>query len=665
MLFELSIAKKYLIPRRKNLSASLIALMSVVVIALVVWLVLVFLSVTEGMERNWLKQVTAFNAPVKITPTRAYYDSYYYRVDGCSEASGFLHKTIGEKKRAERTDPYDPRVDPALPPSYIRDREASDVPKDLVKEAFTIIDTASGGLEADDYEVGGALFKAFAVDSSGQTDDFGHVTQASYVGSLSENDTSFFRLIDPPRTEDLNHLLRLAYAGEGSSGPAWISHIRPREVRVTSHTLSPLFSLLPEKGEVHVTALIREETVTALTLSRTSLHTLHGERKEGIIVKRGEELLFTDNRKDYALSPSVPLLTDAPLSMTVTGPVTFDSDEPTIPVRSTLRHALFAGEIPLKEVEITKASPVTLFSTPPETLPPWVCRVAGRTRLPEGRSHAVIVPKALRTHGIKIGDPGYLSYETSLTGSMHEERLPITVAGFYDPGIMAVGARMILTDKETVRTLNSNAPSFGDNIVENGIRIFCPDIEKTGALSQTLRCSFRDAGILPYWNITPYYEYPFIKPLLQQFQSDKYLFTLIGAIVLIVACSNIISLLALLVNDKKKEIAILSAMGTSKRRIAVIFIYCSLIMGGLGTLFGISAAFLTLHNIDHVVRFLSFLQGHDAFHTAFYGKSLPDTLSRSTLIFTLIATPSVSFVAGLVPALRACRMHPSKTLREE
>ena len=68
-------------------------------------------------------------------------------------------------------------------------------------------------------------------------------------------------------------------------------------------------------------------------------------------------------------------------------------------------------------------------------------------------------------------------------------------------------------------------------------------------------------GLDNYWKVTTFREYDFAKDLIQQFQSDKYLFALVGMIILIVACCNIISMLVLLVNDKKREIGILQAMG--------------------------------------------------------------------------------------------------------
>ena len=69
-MFEFSVIRKYLIPQKKQLSVALIASMSVGVIALVVWLVLIFLSVTEGIEKNWLEKLTSLNAPLRINPTK-------------------------------------------------------------------------------------------------------------------------------------------------------------------------------------------------------------------------------------------------------------------------------------------------------------------------------------------------------------------------------------------------------------------------------------------------------------------------------------------------------------------------------------------------------------------------------------------------------------------
>ena len=96
-MFEFKIAFKYLLFKKRRLSSSLISLLSILVISIVVWLVLVFLSVTNGIEKNWLNKLTSLNAPIRITPTDKYYSSYYYLVDSVSSKSNYSTKNIVDK----------------------------------------------------------------------------------------------------------------------------------------------------------------------------------------------------------------------------------------------------------------------------------------------------------------------------------------------------------------------------------------------------------------------------------------------------------------------------------------------------------------------------------------------------------------------------------------
>ncbi|HEY5259122.1 MAG TPA: ABC transporter permease, partial [Rhabdochlamydiaceae bacterium] len=191
-MFELSVALKYLIPRKKQLSVSLITTLSVAVISLVVWLVLLFLSVTEGIEKNWLQKLTSFNAPLRINPTNAYLNSYYYKVDAFSSASNYEHKTLAQKAASLRTDPYSAESDPELP-AYLAPKQLGidGAPVDPVKTAYKILQQISG-VVFQDYELSGAMMKLqLNRPESGLITQRGgdvqtHLTQASYLSSFSD-----------------------------------------------------------------------------------------------------------------------------------------------------------------------------------------------------------------------------------------------------------------------------------------------------------------------------------------------------------------------------------------------------------------------------------------------------------------------------------------------
>lgn len=668
---------------------SLIALMSIGVISLVVWLVLVFLSVTDGIEKNWLKKLTSLNAPIRITPTEEYYHSYYYQVDGISSESDYRYKSIGEKASALLTDPYSPEFDQELPrrwPERVCNDDGS--VKDLVKETFGVLSNLK--LTAQDYEISGAVLKLRMVRPQGiaftqsQERGQGYLTQVSYLSTFSGKSPELPNLIEPPRAEDLNHLFFLADVSSSSvreDAPGnltevssikfqkrlkqLLTHLKVEKMRTTSHRFQGLSSLLPEGVEFDAYAPSKQGMITQIVLPL--------EKKEcsgKVAKKQGHFHYVGRDGSSHSIGLSVPLFVEGRISMDASlCPVPFEQvralSDLRFEVKTSLQGVPLEGQVPWEGLEIEKGEAKRHFDKHPETTPLWPFMVGNEAFLPKLESPAVVLPKHFQNNGVQVGDIGYFSYGAATSSSVQEQRLPVTVSGFYDPGVMAIGAKVILSGPKLPHAINAASQQVIDPNMINGIQVYLSDLDSVKEMKEKIESALAMRGLTPYWNVTTFHEYDFAKDLLQQFQSDKYLFTLIGAIVLIVGCSNIISLLVILVNDKKKEIAILSAMGASKKSIATIFTLCGGIMGTFSTLIGVLAALLTLHHIDGVVSFLSFLQGHDAFNAVFYGKSLPSQLSNHALIFILIATPIISLLAGLVPALKATKLHPSQVLRSE
>lgn len=451
--------------------------MSILVISLVVWLVLIFLSVTAGIEKNWLKKLTSLHAPLRISPTPDYTTSYFYQIDGLSAASHYTYKTIGEKALTALSDPYSVELDSELPPYWSKaDRLDNGQLRDPVKIAYRELDNLH--LTYQDYEISGALLRL-------HREGGGILSQMSYLLSLPEQNPQFPSLIV-------------------ESGP-------------------------------------------------------------------------------------------------ITGPET-----------------------------------------------------------------AVLLPKNFRDSGVRIGDAGTLSYVAPTAASSQEQKIPIKVSGFYDPGLLAMGNKCIIVPSEVTRTIHAASQTFSpDGTPTNGIFVWFEDLTQAAAVKEKIAHAFAQAGIAKYWKIDTYRDFEFSKDLMLQFQSDRTLFLLIAVIILLVACCNIISLLVLLVNDKKKEIAILQSMGASFRSIAAIFGFVGIAMGALSCFLGANLAIFTLRHLDVLVSFLSALQGHAAFNPAFFGQTLPNQLSTEALLFVLIVTPILSLAAGLIPALKASRIRPSSVLRSE
>ena len=706
-MFELSVALKYLVPKKKQLSVTLIASMSVGVISLVVWLVLVFLSVTEGMEKTWLKKLTDLNAPLKITPTKSYYSSYYYKIDSASENSNYQNKTIGEKAISSFTDPYDNGLDCELPLHFPqKDLTPDGAVKDPVKIAYQILEDLKETKDIQgfqDFEMSGALLKLQLLRtdsplfSARGSESINFLSQVAYIASFPSSNPALTSLIIPPSSKDINHLLYLASnelegnRAEGSPSikrtsssefAAKISPILENAGIISLKTALPFWkvplSFLPEGVEFSAIGYLKGSSLIQIVLSEKKSHATSSDTIIGKIKKEKGRIHFLTETDKYGAESTTPIYSEEILHFTANIEKSSLENAQSgrdllIRVKTNLQGQNLEGLIPWEALEVESCHPETTFTSHPCINPLWTYSILKSTIDKESllpvnyqKESGILLPKGFQDNGVLLGDRGYLAYTASSTSSIQEQRLPVYVAGFYDPGIMSVGNKCILAPREITRAINAaNTSHSFDKIALNGIQVWFSDLSETEKIKKEIQSSFEKNGVSAYWEVSSYKDYDFAKELLQQFQSDKYLFSLIAIIIITVACCNIISLLVLLVNDKKKEIGILLSMGAKSQSIAIIFGSCGVVMGTLGCIIGCIAAYLTMHNIDGLVHLLSSMQGHDAFSAVFYGSSLPNTLSPSSVFFVIVSTPLLALIAGLIPAIKACLLKPSSIMRSE
>lgn len=636
-MFEFSVALRYLLPKRRALSTSLIALLSILVISLVVWLLLVFLSVTAGIEKRWLGTMTTLHAPIRISPTAEYYDSYYYNIDRIAFNSDFQTKTIGEKQNATLTDPYDNELDREIPPFWKNpDKKKNGAVKDLVKEASSSLKNIEG-LTFEDYEISAALIKLKLDDDfmmSGK-----ELSQVSYLLSFTENNPRFSELLVSPSMEDLNSLLKNL---DSDNFNAYFSNANIQAMSVNAQTEFTLFQLKIEKP---------------LKVFASNENIIISDKKT---ISGYESCELTENKGKFYLGKKL-IDSSTPFSLDFSNEIS-GTVKPFDYVLSISFDEGFSIQTAFFPFTITKASPKVHFQKSPAISPLWAYSVDQKVFFSKGKKTPILLPKSYQKMGACIGASGDFHYETTTATSSQMHNLPFSVAGFYDPGVMQVGTRLIIVPIDVIRSIDS-CPIALDNTPINGLFVWFDDLYKAKLYKQKIKDEFEKQGIAKYWKVEAFTEYGFAKDLMQQFQSDRTLFTLIGVIVLIVACCNIISLLIVLVNDKKKEIAILQALGATPKSIAFIFGICGMILGTLGAFIGSFFALITLKNLDTLTTFLSSMQGHELFNAAFFGEKLPASLSIEALLFVSIATPIIALLAGLVPAIKAARIKPAKVLR--
>ena len=709
-MFEFSVAKKYLIPRRKQLSVSIIALISILVISLVVWLVLLFLSITDGMERNWIEKLIALNAPLQATPTEAYYQSYFYQIDSVSADSNYRFKSLKEKLESAESDPYDPGFDPE-PPEYWppADRNSSNELRDPVKglvEATTSISSIPG-LKATPFEMAYSQLRVRLLRNHGNNASF-HTQMTQKIqssllalNSFTGNSERLQNTLLPPSSKDLSNLLFLLSVSSKN-----IQEDTPLEDQsiALSEFQKQLEHFLPY---VQIESLITPDDDWSLPLhllpetGNSSLEVCvlslgSGEVWKVLIPKNKDEL--GSLIKEYEAKGSIPFkdtlkVQDRSLSLTSgkqcrenqlflskdsemvasliekTVPNAHQASELRFSIQDQLQNVPIKGVIPYGTLNLGKATAQTKFSSMPKSPPLWCYSIESNEGTPiaflPGDSvvgEGILLSYRFQENGLLTGDRGFLSYNSAGASGLQEQRIPVYVAGFYDTGIIAIGNKMVLASPSITTLVRSSVEQHQQG--DAGFQIWMKDYKQAEQVKKQLISRLEEKGIDRYWKIETYKEYEFSKDLVRQFQSDKNLLTLIAVIIILIACSNIISMLVILVNDKKKEIGILLSMGASSKSIALIFGMCGLTLGVAGSVLGITAASLTLRNIDFLVNLITRIQGYDAFNSSFYG-NLSSQLSSEALIFVIVATLIISLLAGIIPAIKASLLRPSVILRSE
>jgi lipoprotein-releasing system permease protein len=132
---------------------------------------------------------------------------------------------------------------------------------------------------------------------------------------------------------------------------------------------------------------------------------------------------------------------------------------------------------------------------------------------------------------------------------------------------------------------------------------------------------------------------------------------IILSLAIAVASFCIICTLLLMVTEKSKEIAILKAVGASDRSILRIFMTEGLIIGGIGTVFGVITGYVTAEALR---RF-----GVRLDPEVYYVDRLPIEVDPLDYFFVALSAMVITMLATVYPALAASRLRPVDGIRYE
>jgi lipoprotein-releasing system permease protein len=226
-------------------------------------------------------------------------------------------------------------------------------------------------------------------------------------------------------------------------------------------------------------------------------------------------------------------------------------------------------------------------------------------------------PVAKQFRVIAIFEAGFDQYDSKLVYTdLYEAQ------GFYDQGDTVMGVEMKVADIDKARDISRQV----DKLLANGLYHTTDWEELNHGLFTALRI-------------------------------QKIMMSLVLFLIILVAAFTVVATLIMVVLEKKKEIAVLKAMGATNDAILRTFLYQGGIIGGAGTAVGL------VLGIGVCKGLLAYAFPLDP--KVYFISHLPVAVSLSDFVITGVAAVFICLFATVLPALYAARLHPADGLRAQ
>lgn len=270
--------------------------------------------------------------------------------------------------------------------------------------------------------------------------------------------------------------------------------------------------------------------------------------------------------------------------------------------------------------------------------------------LTPGSEHVIVGRTLAQTLGVGLGDPILVLVPvTDASGAPQPRLREYRVAGVfeadepqYDSGLMLASladVRALLPDPDARMSLHVN---YTDAMGAPGY---------TAALAKQLPggVEIRD------WTVDH-------ASYFRAIRIEKTMIAIILMLIVAVAAFYLVAMLAMVVTDKRTDIAILRTLGTSPRRVMAVFLIQGSVIAWFGVALGVLFGCLLGANAGVVAETLR-VQVFDA--DVYVVGPLPSEVQVSQVLWIAGVAMLITLAATIYPAFRASRVPPADALRYE
>jgi lipoprotein-releasing system permease protein len=282
--------------------------------------------------------------------------------------------------------------------------------------------------------------------------------------------------------------------------------------------------------------------------------------------------------------------------------------------------------------------------TLPEALDPDPCLAEGAV-LP-----GIVIGAALRQNlGANLGDCVQVTSPTIgfsfVRGSL---RPPVAkqfrVTGVFQAGFDQYDSKLVYTDLHEAQAFYQ----AGDTVT--GVEMKIADIDRAAEVTERIEALLGSK----LYHVLDWQELN--HGLFTALRIQQILMSLVLALIILVAAFTVIATLIMVVLDKKREIAVIKAMGASDGHLLRAFLYQGLIIGLVGTALGLGVGYAVCTWI------LSF--GFPLDPKVYFISKLPVHMRLTEFTLTGAFAVAACLLATVWPALHAARLRPAEAFRD-